>query len=105
MDRDLPQAGPEQESRPVAMGEGGSSKKAETQSFVRWLVEFVLLVGAAFLLATAIKQWVVQPFYIPSTSMVPTLEIGDRVLVNKFIYRFQQPRRGDVVVFIAPEDK
>ena len=78
-------------------------RKSEVLSFVRWIVEFVLLVGAAFLLATAIKTWVVQPFYIPSGSMEPTLAIGDRVLVNKFIYRFDAPKRGDVVVFESPE--
>ena len=72
-------------------------------SFIAWVLEFVLLVAAAFLLATAIKTWVVQPFYIPSGSMEPTLAIGDRVLVNKFVYRFSSPKRGDVVVFESPE--
>jgi signal peptidase I len=79
----------------------GSSK--ESHSFARWAVEFVVLVLAAFLLATGIKTWVVQPFYIPSGSMEPTLAIGDRVLVNKFLYRFSSPHRGDVVVFASPE--
>ncbi|MER5887374.1 signal peptidase I [Streptomyces sp. NPDC001941] len=59
------------------------------------------LIGAAcavFLLL--FSHFVVQPFLIPSTSMQPALQVGDRVLVNKLAYRFgEQPRRGDVVVF------
>ncbi|MEU9148235.1 signal peptidase I [Streptomyces sp. NPDC048349] len=47
-----------------------------------------------------LSNFVVQPFLIPSRSMEPTLEVGDRVLVDKLAYRFgDQPRRGDVVVF------
>jgi signal peptidase I len=47
-----------------------------------------------------VSHFVVQPFLIPSRSMEPTLQVGDRVLVNKLAYRFgAQPRRGDVVVF------
>ncbi|NXY97393.1 signal peptidase I [Streptomyces sp. BR123] len=47
-----------------------------------------------------LSNFVVQPFLIPSKSMEPTLQVGDRVLVNKLAYRFgDQPRRGDVVVF------
>ncbi|MEW2417155.1 signal peptidase I [Streptomyces sp. NPDC046866] len=47
-----------------------------------------------------LSHFVVQPFLIPSRSMQPTLQVGDRVLVNKLAYRFgAQPKRGDVVVF------
>lgn len=46
------------------------------------------------------SNFVIQPFLIPSRSMEPTLQVGDRVLVNKLAYRFgEQPRRGDLVVF------
>lgn len=78
------------------------AEEGENTSFGRWLLELIGLVLVAFLLATAIKTWVVQPFFIPSSSMEKTLLIGDRVLVNKFIYRFQEPQPGDVVVFLAP---
>jgi signal peptidase I len=50
-----------------------------------------------------VRPFVVEAFYIPSESMVPTLKVGDRVLVNKFIYRFTEPERGDVVVFKSVE--
>lgn len=81
-----------------------SAQREETLSFGRWLLELVVLVGLAWVLAFGIKTYVVQPFVIPSSSMEPTLLISDRVLVNKFIYRVTAPRPGDVVVFLSPED-
>ncbi|MCM8781640.1 MAG: signal peptidase I [Candidatus Omnitrophica bacterium] len=59
----------------------------------------------AFILAMIIRTYVVQAFKIPSGSMKPTFLEGDRILVNKFIYRFKEPQRGDIVVFKYPEDK
>jgi signal peptidase I len=50
-----------------------------------------------------IRPFIVQAFFIPSESMVPTLLIDDHILVNKFIYRVGQPKRGDVIVFKAPK--
>ena len=46
-----------------------------------------------------VRPFVIEAFWIPTGSMIPTLEIGDRVLVNKFIYRFTEPERGDIIVF------
>jgi signal peptidase I len=63
------------------------------------LAEVPLLVLFAFIIAIIIKTFLVQAFYIPSGSMLPTLQIGDRVLVEKISYRFHEPRRGDIVVF------
>jgi len=54
----------------------------------------------AFGLALLIKTFLLQAFYIPSESMLPTLQVGDRVLVNKLVYRIHPPRRGDIIVFI-----
>lgn len=71
-------------------------------SLVSSLVEVVIIVGTAFILALLIQQFVVKPFYIPSESMENTLVKGDRVLVNRFIYRFTDPKPGDVVVFHPP---
>jgi signal peptidase I len=64
--------------------------------------EIPLLLMIAFVLATVIKTFVVQAFFIPSGSMEQTLLIKDRVLVNKFVYDMHPPRRGDVVVFRGP---
>lgn len=69
-----------------------------TRRTIEWVALVVLALGVAFLLRT----FVVQSFYIPSESMTPTLQVGDRVLVNKLAYRFGEPSRGDIVVFEAP---
>ena len=61
----------------------------------------VLLVTGV-LIAFLLKTFVAQAFYIPSGSMVPQLEIGDRVVVSKLAYRLHDPRRGDIVVFDDP---
>jgi signal peptidase I len=61
--------------------------------------EIPVLVIIALGLALLIKTFVVQPFYIPSGSMEKTLNVNDRVLVNKMIYHFRDPKRGEIVVF------
>ncbi|MGH3147573.1 MAG: signal peptidase I [Rubrobacter sp.] len=69
------------------------------------LLEFVVILLVAFLVVFGfVRPFVVEAFYIPSESMVPTLEVGDRVLANKFVYRFEEPSRGDVVVFESVEE-
>jgi signal peptidase I len=64
---------------------------------------FLILV--AILVAIVVKTFVVQAFYIPSASMEPTLDIGDRVFVNKFVYDFSDVGRGDVIVFENPNSE
>jgi len=71
-------------------------------SFLRWLGELVVMIAVAFLLATGVRTFIVQPYIVPSGSMVPTIEIGDRVIANKFIYRFEEPQPGDIVVLDDP---
>ena len=58
----------------------------------------VLAVGLAFL----IRTFVAEPRYIPSESMLPTLEIGDRLIVEKLSYYTHPPQRGDIIVFAPP---
>jgi signal peptidase I len=76
-------------------------------------IEWVLTIGVAVLVVLALKEWVVNPYRIPSASMEPTLhcarpaggcEAGssDRVLANRFIYHLRRPHRGEIVVFNAP---
>jgi signal peptidase I len=67
------------------------------------LVELVLIVAAALGLALLIQAFLVKPYRIPSASMEPTLAIGERVLVNRVNYHFDDPSRGDIVVFHPPE--
>ncbi len=64
------------------------------------VVEFLVILLVSFALVFGfVRPFVMEAFWIPSGSMIPTLEIGDRVLVNKFIYRFTEPKRGDIIVF------
>jgi signal peptidase I len=66
------------------------------------LVELVVIVAVALGLALGIQAFLVKPYRIPSESMVPTLEIGQRVLVNRIGARFSAPEIGDVTVFHPP---
>jgi len=75
---------------------------AKRKKLQRVVIEWVVLIGAALLIAFLIKTFLFQAFYIPSESMKPTLQVGDRVLVNKLSYDFHDVHRGDIVVFEAP---
>jgi signal peptidase I len=91
------------------------AKEAEAQQRSTWR-EYAEALLMAVLLALFIRTFVVQAFKIPSGSMLPTLQIGDHLLVNKFIYgiripfigkrffEFRHPQHGDVIVFIYPQD-
>jgi signal peptidase I len=76
-----------EERRPPRKKSGGA-----LEYLVILLVSFALVFGF-------VRPFVMEAFWIPSGSMIPTLEIGDRVFVNKFIYRFTEPDRGDIIVF------
>jgi signal peptidase I len=66
---------------------------------VSWWVELIALFALALLIMLVIKTYVIQAFFIPSSSMENTLDIGDKVLVNKLVYHFRPIDRGDIVVF------
>jgi signal peptidase I len=66
------------------------------------LVELVVIVALALGLALAIQAFLIKPYQIPSESMEPTLDVGQRVLVNRFIYHFSDPDIGDIIVFHPP---
>jgi signal peptidase I len=77
-------------------------ERATRQTSLRSIVEWVLIVAGAVLVAIVIRTFVLQAFYIPSSSMEPTLKIDDKVLVNKLSYKFHDINRGDIVVFERP---
>jgi len=81
------------------------ARDAKEHDRVRSLVEWVAVIVGALVVALVVKTFLFQAFFIPSASMEPTLEEGDRVLVNKLSYDLHDIRRGDVVVFELPEDK
>jgi len=82
--------------------EDGGSDTAQTAARKRgaslWR-ELPILIVVALAIALVIKTFVVQPFFIPSSSMEDTLLIGDKVLVNKLVYHFRSVQPGDVIVF------
>jgi signal peptidase I len=75
-----------------------TSQKKEP-SLLSKLTELPILLVLAFAIAVVIKMFLVQAFFIPSGSMIPTLQVGDRVLVEKLSYRWGSPSQGDIVVF------
>jgi len=81
-----------------ALREPRPAKKPPWRVALEWVVLIAIALGIAFL----IKSFLFQAFYIPSESMVPTLNVGDRVLVNKLSYDLHDVNRGDIAVFEAP---
>ena len=75
------------------------AEKMKNKSVLREWVESIVI---ALAIALVIRTFIIEAFKIPSGSMRPTLEVGDRIFVNKFIYRFQEPQRGNIVVFRYP---
>jgi len=78
-----------------------AEKKVKGKSAIMEIIESVAI---AVFLAVLIRTFVFQPFYIPSESMVPSLLVGDRIIVSKLNYHFSEPQRGDVMVFKFPLD-
>src|ERR1700712_3214080 len=77
---------------------GAKKEKSAGSSFLELIVIVVVALG----LALAIQAFLIKPYRIPSESMVPTLKIGQRVLVNRLGNRFNKPQIGEVVVFHPP---
>lgn len=71
----------------------------QKKGVIRDTIETIVI---AFILAMIIRTFVIQVFYIPTGSMIPSLLIRDRVIVNKFIYKFRTPHRQEVIVFKYP---
>lgn len=95
----------EEGQAPGADGEGAeeTSEKQQPKKKGSFWKELPILLGVAILVAIVVRTWVVQTYYIPSGSMETTLQINDRVLVNKLVYDFSEPDRGEIIVFTAPE--
>jgi signal peptidase I len=102
-----PATGDPDAQAPVTDPGGGTAEPepdpaAKRRSGRSWLIELVVIVvvvlGASFL----VRTFVVQTFFIPSGSMIPTLQVGDRILVDKLSYKLHGVGRGDIVVFTKP---
>ena len=77
--------------------------KLSEDSKKKWIenIDSIVIAGVTALI---LITFVIRTFYIPSTSMVPTLKVNDYILVNKFVYRFYMPARHDIVVFRPPPE-
>ena len=91
-----PEAAPGAEPAPL-----GAAPKKQSNA-LRSTLEWVGVIVAALVIALVLRATVVQTFYIPSPSMVPTLQKDDRILVNKLSYKLHAVHRGDIVVFTTP---
>jgi signal peptidase I len=87
-----------EESGPEPTGGKKKGKTSRKKQGYEWLV----LVAASLAVALVVRGFLIQAFYIPSESMVPTLVKNDRVLVNKLSYKLHDVHRGDIIVFTAP---
>jgi signal peptidase I len=97
-EKDSSEQGFEAGTAPEERQESPPAKKS------RGILEFLIIALIAFALVFGfVRPFVIEAFYIPSESMVPTLRVSDRVFVNKFVYRFWEPEKGDIVVFRSVE--
>ncbi len=87
---------------PALAKEPGTAKTARKSSVARTVVEALVIIAAAVVIALLVQAFLVKPFTIHQVSMRPTLEEGDRILINRLAYRFGEPSRGDVVVLHSP---
>jgi len=110
-----PPGGPPTDPRPKSTSDVEvAAPESEAEESGSWLWEIITTWGPAFLAVLVIRSMLIEPFRIPSGSMVPTLAIGDNIVVTKFSYGFrlpltripvvelEPPDRGDVVVFVFP---
>ena len=88
-------------SPPGVPGKAQPARRPPWRAAVKENIESLIWAVA---LALVIRTFIMAPFKIPSGSMRPTLIEGDRILVNKFLYHFREPWRGDIIVFRYPDD-
>jgi len=75
-----------------------------TKNIRETLKELIGIVVIAFILSMVLRSWVVEGRIVPSESMLPTIQVNDRFLLNKVTYHFKDPQRGDIIVFRPPDE-
>jgi signal peptidase I len=76
--------------------------KSNQSKFINLVKEYLPTLAAAGLIVIVVRSFIAEPRYIPSSSMEPTLQINDRLIIEKLSYKFRKPERGEVVVFNPP---
>jgi signal peptidase I len=86
----------------VDAGDGEDADAKPRRRWRRTILEWLGVIGGGIAIALLVEAFLIQAFWIPSPSMEPTLDVGDRVLVNKLSYKLHDVHRGDLVVFERP---
>jgi signal peptidase I len=89
-------------AQPAPESTGKSARPKGKSTFRRFFEEWFVVILIAAVVAVVVRWFLFSPFYIPSSSMEPTLQINDKILINKLSYRLHDVNRGDVVVFKRP---
>jgi signal peptidase I len=85
--------------------ENDQSGERRRPGLLRQAVEFVFMLGLAWVLALGVRTYVVEPYIVPTGSMIPTVIPGDTILGSKILLRFRAPAQGDIVMVADPEGK
>jgi signal peptidase I len=100
----MEEEGTQRDDAPLERPARARHAKAPTRSR-RWFIETITVVVVAVVVAVLLRSFVVATYSIPSGSMEPTLNIGDRILVNKLSYKLHGIGRGNIIVFATPSDE
>lgn len=73
------------------------------KSLAKTLAEWVIIIGIAFVLSLLIRNYLIDTRIVPTGSMLPTIQLEDRLIVDRFFYKYDTVKRGDIIVFEAPE--
>lgn len=99
--RETPRPAPTAGAEPAEAGKDGRRARGKV-TFWQTVREIVIILVIAGIVAVLIQSFFLKAFIIPSSSMSPTLQVGDRVMVDRVTYYFRKPRRGDIIVFRFP---
>ena len=80
-------------------------KKWDKKSIIKEIRDYVFLIVLAFALAFLMNKFVYANAEVPTGSMIPIVQPGDRLIVNRLAYLFEEPQRGDIVMFIYPDNE
>jgi len=106
-ERNAEQAANPGEGEPKGRPDGAEGHKVNQpqgtgRRVLPWVIDIVLVIVAAFVIALLVQAFVVKPFTVHHESMTPTLVDGDRILISRLTYHFRSPKAGDVVVLTSP---
>lgn len=74
-----------------------------SKDIYNFVKELICIIVIALILSLTLRSWVIEGRIVPTESMLPTIQVKDRLLVNKIIYHFKDPQRGDIMVFRPPD--